>query len=56
MTYEEDMRQLAKAIRDGTEKITRTPEKAKAYLIELGAITPDGKLTARYGGEPDDGK
>ena len=56
MTYDERMRQLAKAIRDGTKEITRTPETAKAYLIRLGAITPDGKLTPRYGGEPDEGK
>ena len=56
MTYDERMRQLAKAIRDGTEKITRTPETAKAYLVELGVVTPDGKLTPEYGGEPDEGK
>ena len=56
MTYEENMRQLSQAIKNGTKKITRTPETAKAYLIKLGAITPDGKLTPRYGGEPDEEK
>ena len=54
MTYEEEMRQLSQAIREGTKKITRTPETAKAYLVELGVVTPDGKLTPEYGGEPDE--
>ena len=56
MTYEEEMRQLSQAIREGTKKITRTPETAKAYLVELGVVTPDGKLTPEYGGEPDEEK
>ena len=56
MTYEEDMRQLAQAIREGTKKITRTPETAMAHLVKLGMLTPDGKLTPRYGGKLDEGK
>ena len=56
MTYEEEMRQLSQAIKNGTERITRSPEAAKAYLIRLGVVTPDGKLTPEYGGEPDEGK
>ena len=56
MTYEEDMRRLAQAIREGTKRITRTPETALAHLVKLGMLTPDGKLTPRYGGEPEEGK
>ena len=33
------------------DEITRTPETARAYLVELGIATEDGKLTKEYGGE-----
>lgn len=31
-----------------------TPEKALAYLVELGTHRPDGSLTEAYGGSPDE--
>ena len=55
MTYEKDMRRLGQAIRDGTKRITRTPETALAHLVKLGMLTADGRLTPRYGGAPEEG-
>ena len=30
------------------EEVTSSPEKALAFLVEMGLVTPDGQLTAPY--------
>ena len=30
------------------EELVSSPEKARAFLVEAGIVTPDGKLTAPY--------
>jgi hypothetical protein len=47
---EEKMRQEVKIIREGTNKLLRSKETARAFLRKNGFITPTGKLTKRYGG------
>lgn len=32
------------------EELTSDPQKAKAWLQELGYLTPNGNVTRRYGG------
>lgn len=41
---------IKKMIAEFTRKICASRETARAYLVELGTHTPDGKLTRQYGG------
>lgn len=47
---EEDVQREVQDIREESERISASKETAKAYLIELGYLTVDGKLSPQYGG------
>lgn len=41
---------MIELIKRHTEQYTRTPEEAKALLVQEGIFTEDGTLTPEYGG------
>ena len=45
-----DARETREASKRTVEKVTKSPEAARAYLVKLGTHTKDGKLTKQYGG------
>jgi hypothetical protein len=47
MSNEELKRSLA-AMKELRDELVASPEKALAFLVEAGLVTPDGKLTAPY--------
>ena len=42
---------LLKAMREHRKFVTKTPERARAFLVRAGILTPSGKLSKNYGGE-----
>ncbi len=44
----EDLQATLAAIEKFRQEIGFDPEKAKAFLVEHGFITPDGELTEHY--------
>jgi hypothetical protein len=43
-----DLEETLEALRVFGKELTSSPEKARAYLVQAGIITPDGKLTEQY--------
>jgi len=44
----DDLKKTVEASRILTAELVASPEKARAFLVEMGLITPDGKLTENY--------
>ena len=44
----DDLKKTVEASRILTAELAASPEKARAFLVEMGLITPDGKLTENY--------
>jgi len=44
----EDLQKTRDALAALQKEFTSSPEKARAFLVESGFLTPDGKLTEPY--------
>ncbi len=44
----EEMKKSRAAMVEFRDELVASPEKALAFLVEAGIVTPDGKLTAPY--------
>ena len=44
----EDLKETVEAAKKLSEELVASPEKARAFLVEMGLITPDGQLTENY--------
>jgi hypothetical protein len=45
---DEELKKTLEAGRALAEEVTSSPEKALAFLVEMGLVTPDGRLTEPY--------
>lgn len=54
MSNASSLLELLKA--EGVRARSRTPAEARAYLVQIGIVNPDGDLTPEYGGPPRDGQ
>jgi len=45
---EAEVDRQVKVVKDGAAKLLADPKKAKAFLVNHGYITPDGKLSPKY--------
>jgi hypothetical protein len=45
---DQDLKKTVDAMTSLEAELTSSPEKALAFLVKLGIVTPDGKLTEPY--------
>ena len=51
---DDERAKIRQAIRDNAARTTSSPEAARAALVRMGIVNPDGSIAAEYKEKPDD--